>query len=45
MQLLLYPVTDAVGGLHSRDTFAEGFLLTRADMEWFETTTSAGHRR
>jgi acetyl esterase/lipase len=36
MQLLLYPVTDAVGGQASRDTFAEGFLLTRADMKWFE---------
>jgi len=36
MQLLLYPVTDAVGGQQSRDTFAEGFLLTREDMEWFE---------
>jgi len=36
MQLLLYPVTDAVGGQTSRDTFAEGFLLTRNDMEWFE---------
>ena len=36
MQLLLYPVTDAVGGQPSRDTFAEGFLLTREDMEWFE---------
>jgi acetyl esterase len=36
MQLLLYPVTDAVGGQQSRDTFAKGFLLTREDMEWFE---------
>ncbi len=36
MQLLLYPCTDAVGGQQSRDTFAEGFLLTRGDMEWFE---------
>ncbi len=36
MQLLLYPVTDAVGGQTSRDTFAEGFLLTRNDMDWFE---------
>ncbi|HMJ72318.1 MAG TPA: alpha/beta hydrolase [Solirubrobacterales bacterium] len=36
MQALLYPVTDAVGGQQSRDTFAEGFLLTRADMDWFE---------
>jgi len=36
MQLLLYPVTDAVGGQQSRDTFAKSFLLTRNDMEWFE---------
>jgi acetyl esterase len=36
MQLLLYPVTDAVGGQVSRDTFAKGFFLTRNDMEWFE---------
>jgi acetyl esterase len=37
MQLLLYPATDVVGGHASRDTFAEGFLLTRSDMEWFES--------
>jgi len=37
MQLLLYPPTDAVGGHASRDTFAEGFLLTRNDMDWFES--------
>ncbi len=36
MQLLLYPVTDVVGGQASRDIFAEGFLLTRNDMDWFE---------
>lgn len=36
MQLLIYPVTDAVGGQQSRDTFAHGFMLTREDMEWFE---------
>jgi acetyl esterase len=35
MQLLIYPVTDADGG-ESRQTFAEGFLLTKADMDWFE---------
>ncbi len=37
MQLLLYPATDVVGGHASRDIFAEGFLLTRSDMEWFES--------
>ena len=36
MQLLLYPATDVVGEQISRETFAEGFLLTRNDMEWFE---------
>jgi acetyl esterase len=35
MQLLIYPVTDTVGG-ESRRTFAEGFMLTKADMDWFE---------
>jgi acetyl esterase len=36
MQALIYPATDAVGGQPSRDTFAAGFLLTKADMDWFE---------
>jgi acetyl esterase/lipase len=36
MQVLLYPATDAVGSYASRATFATGFLLTKADMEWFE---------
>ena len=36
MQALIYPVTDAVGGHRSRDEFATGFLLTKADMDWFE---------
>jgi acetyl esterase len=36
MQALIYPVTDVVGGQLSRDTFAKGFLLARADMDWFE---------
>jgi acetyl esterase len=36
MQLLLYPPTDVVGEQASRETFAEGFLLTRNDMQWFE---------
>jgi acetyl esterase len=37
MQALIYPVTDAVGGQDSRDRFAKGFLLSKADMDWFES--------
>jgi acetyl esterase len=36
LQVLLYPAADAVGGQPSREIFAEGFLLTRNDMSWFE---------
>jgi acetyl esterase/lipase len=36
MQALLYPVTDVLGEHESRRTFARGFLLTGADMDWFE---------
>jgi len=36
MQLLIYPVTDCGAEAPSRRTFAEGFLLTRGDMDWFE---------
>lgn len=37
MQALLYPVTDAVGGHRSRQLFAEGFFLTKGDMDLFES--------
>lgn len=36
MQALVYPVTDVSRGQRSRELFAGGYLLTRADMEWFE---------
>jgi acetyl esterase/lipase len=36
MQLLLYPPTDALSKHTSRKLFADGFLLTAADMEWFQ---------
>ena len=36
MQLLIYPPTDAAADLPSRRLFAEGFLLTKADMDAFE---------
>ncbi len=36
MQILLYPVVDASSQQPSRDLFADGFLLTKADIEWLE---------
>jgi acetyl esterase/lipase len=36
MQVLLYPVVDAASQRPSRDLFADGFLLTKADIEWLE---------
>jgi acetyl esterase len=36
MQLLIYPVTESAAEMPSRLTFAEGFLLTRPDMDYFE---------
>ena len=35
-QVLIYPVTDCAGTMASRDTFAFGYYLTRARMDWFE---------
>ena len=36
LQLLIYPVTDCERVSQSRRTFAEGFLLTKDNMEWYE---------
>jgi acetyl esterase len=36
LQLLIYPATDFTGRRRSRELFGEGFLLTNADMDWFE---------
>ena len=36
IQVLIYPVTDFTGRRPSRELFAEGFLLTGVEMDWFE---------
>jgi acetyl esterase/lipase len=36
LQLLIYPVAETAGTAASRQTFGDGFLLTRGDMDWFE---------
>jgi len=36
MQMLIYPVTETGRELPSRRTFAEGFILTRRDMAYYE---------
>jgi acetyl esterase len=36
MQLLIYPVTEHVRRLPSREIYRDGFLLTGEEMEWFE---------
>lgn len=35
LQWLIYPATDQRGGTRSRSLFADGFLLTKHDMDWF----------
>ena len=35
-QLLIYPVTDLVNVAPSRLTFADGFILTKPNMDWYE---------
>ncbi len=46
-QLLVYPVTDLVVVAQSRLTFAEGFVLTKESMDWYEEQFlgSEGNRR
>jgi len=41
-QLLIYPGTDFEGGYASETENAEGYFLTRADMEWFTSQYASG---
>lgn len=36
LQWLVYPITDCTAQTRSRTLFADGFLLTKHDIEWFE---------
>ncbi|GAY16582.1 lipase [Mycobacterium sp. shizuoka-1] len=36
LQWLIYPLTDMRGATTSRTLFADGFLLTKRDIDWFE---------
>ena len=42
LQWLIYPRTDFTAKTRSLSLFAEGFLLTRADMDWFEAQYLGG---
>jgi acetyl esterase len=42
LQLLLYPVTNFDSDTRSKTLFADGYFLTKADMDWFRANYLAG---
>ncbi len=44
-QLLIYPATDCAEVTPSRRTFAEGFVLTKENMDWYEANFIGAHDR
>ena len=42
LQWLIYPVTDLRGNTTSRTLFGDGFLLTKRNMDWFESAYVEG---
>ncbi len=36
LQLLLYPITNFAGDTRSKTLFADGYFLTKMDMDWFQ---------
>jgi acetyl esterase len=42
-QLLIYPATDLADTTTSRETFADGFLLTKANIDWYELQFVGAH--
>ncbi|HEY1833086.1 MAG TPA: alpha/beta hydrolase [Solirubrobacteraceae bacterium] len=41
-QLLIYPVVDLLNTAPSRETFSEGFFLTKVVMDWYERQLLSG---
>ncbi|WP_454786279.1 alpha/beta hydrolase [Mycobacterium antarcticum] len=42
LQMLLYPATDFANDTRSKTLFADGFFLTKKDMDWFRDNYLAG---
>lgn len=44
LQLLLYPITNFAGDTRSKTLFADGYFLTKNDIDWFRDNYLAGSR-